>query len=289
MGGGSYSFSSRTARANAKGYATKSSSEIFESRQINNAMSPFGVHMRESRDSEEHPNSLAIVLALDVTGSMGSVPHFLVKEGLPSIMEKIIDNGIKDPQLLFMGIGDHEVDEAPLQIGQFESSDELLDKWLTDIYLEGGGGGNEGESYLLAWYFAAYHTLIDCLEKRGQKGYLFTVGDEPVLSSVPARFLKQLMGDGQYEDFTSDKLIEKASEKYHVYHIHIKETASGSRPEVMDGWKQLLADNLLIAEKRIHVDSIISNIVSNKVVVDDHIENKQPEGEESEEKEEMML
>ena len=204
-------------------------------------------------------NSLAIVLALDVTGSMGSVPHFLVKEGLPDIMDKIIKQGEPDPQILFLGIGDHECDTSPLQVSQFESGDELLDKWLTGIYLEGGGGPNAGESYMLAWYFAAYHTATDCFEKRKKKGYLFTIGDEPVLRDVPARALKTLMGDGQYEDFSSAALRDKAAEKYNVYHIHIHETGSGSRQEVIDGWKQLMADNLIVADRKEDVSKIISD------------------------------
>ena len=232
-------------------------------------MNPYGVRIRESRDSEDHPSSLAIALGLDVTGSMGSVPHYLVKEGLPHIMERIIQK-IQHPQLLFMGIGDHECDEAPLQVGQFESSDELLDKWLTDLYLEGHGGGNEGESYMLAWYFCAYHTSIDCFEKRGQKGYLFTVGDEPVLKRVPENFLKRLMGPGQYQNFQSAELLDKAREKYNVYHIHIKETASGSRQFVIDGWKQLLSDHLLIAEKREDVSTIIADVVCNSISKPQH-------------------
>ena len=140
MGGGTYSSTVRDIRATNTGYYTLSPTEIFKSKSVNSAMNPNGVAIRESRDSTEHPNSLAIILALDVTGSMGSVPHFLVKQGLPSIMDGIIKSGINDPQLLFLGIGDHECDTAPLQVGQFESSDELLDKWLTDIYLESGGG-----------------------------------------------------------------------------------------------------------------------------------------------------
>src|ERR1700690_3760507 len=136
MGSGGYSTSDRTLRAASMGFHTKPTSEIFKEKTINTAMNPSGVKIRESRDSKEHPNSLAIILALDVTGSMGSIPHHLVKDGLPSVMEDIIKAGIKDPQVLFLGIGDHECDNFPLQVSQFESSDELLDKWLTTIYLE---------------------------------------------------------------------------------------------------------------------------------------------------------
>jgi hypothetical protein len=253
MGGGTYSSTSRAVRSDSLGYTTKSTQELFVNKNINSAMNPYGVTVRESRDSKEHPNSLAIVLGLDVTGSMGTVPHFLVKEGLPMIMDSIIKKGILDPQMLFMGLGDHECDNAPLQVGQFESSDELLDKWLTELFLD--------------WYFAAYHTTIDCFDKRGHKGYLFTIGDEPTLKSIPARFLKSLMGDGQYGNYSDADLLEKAREKYNVFHIHIRETGAGSRAATVDGWKQLIQDNLLIAERKTDVAAIIADVVGSSASV----------------------
>lgn len=233
-------------------------------------MNPYGVTLRESRDSVEHPNSVAIIIALDVTGSMGSVPHFLVKEGLPKIMMSIIESGILDPQVLFVAIGDHECDDSPLQIGQFESSDELLDKWLTDVWLEGGGGPNDGESYSLAHYFAGFHTSIDCFEKRGQKGILFTIGDEPNLKRYPKNKIKGIMGEGQYSDYTSAELIEKAMEKYEVYHIHVKQTYAGSRQETLDTWKQLLGENCIPVDRREDIADVIVSAVRKNVKTDAH-------------------
>lgn len=262
MGGGTYSSISRDIRATAAGYYNKSATEIFSQRKVNNAMNPNGITIRESRDSEEHPNSVPIIIALDVTGSMGSIPHFLVKDGLPDLMDSIIKSGVKDPQVLFLGIGDHECDDAPLQVGQFESSDELLDKWLTTIWLEGGGGGNDGESYLLAWYFASKHTSIDSFEKRGVKGLLVTIGDEPCLKSIPKRNVESIMGSGQHQAWSSADLVDKAREKYNVYHIHMRQGSNGSRQDVVDGWKQLLGDNLIIAEKREDTADIIAGLVN---------------------------
>src|SRR4030042_2402491 len=283
MGGGNYSInpggdfdpSIRRSHSISRGidYASMTRDEIFKQKSVNNAMNPHGIKIRESRDLKEHPESLAIILALDVTGSMGSIPHHLVKDGLPEIMGNIIQSGIKHPQVLFLAVGDHECDNAPLQVGQFESSDELLDKWLTDTYLEGGGGGNEGESYSLAWYFAGYHTSIDCLEKRKQKGFLFTIGDEPVLKKIPKNVLKQIMGDGQYEDFTVSQLLEKAKEKYNVYHLHVKEGSNGNRQEVMDGWKQIISDNLIIVEKHQDISKIIPEIIKNNISIKQVINN----------------
>jgi hypothetical protein len=176
-------------------------------------------------------------------------------------MDKIFQGGEKDPQILFVAVGDHECDNSPLQVGQFESSDELLDKWLKDVFLEGGGGGNAGESYHLAWYFAGYKTSTDSFEKRGRKGLLFTIGDEPVLTSILRNQVQSIMGDGQYENFTAENLLEKAREMYNVYHVHVKATMAGGREETITGWKRLMGQNLLIAESAEDVAGIIADTV----------------------------
>ena len=77
-------------------------------------------------------------------------------------------NAVTDPQFLCAAIGDSKSDKTPLQVTQFESDIRII-RQLTDLYLEGGGGGNYGESYHLLWYFAAYRTAADCFEKRGKK------------------------------------------------------------------------------------------------------------------------
>ena len=175
MGGGRFSNDAYKKLRKTKDYSNKSREEIFTSRNIDAEMDPTKALVRESRDSEEHPETVSIIVALDVTGSMGFVPEHIVKEALPDLIGSLMEAGIEDPQVLFLGIGDFIYDAAPLQVGQFESSAELLDRWLTRVYLEGGGGGNNQEGYNLAHLFAARHTSIDCWEKRKQKGFLFTI------------------------------------------------------------------------------------------------------------------
>jgi uncharacterized sporulation protein YeaH/YhbH (DUF444 family) len=46
-------------------------------------MNPKGVRLRESRDSPDHPESLSVAFALDVTGSMGQIPKLLATEQFP--------------------------------------------------------------------------------------------------------------------------------------------------------------------------------------------------------------
>lgn len=263
MGFGNYSITDREIRSIRLGYDTKSTRDIFIEKSINNSMSPFNLEIRESRDSIEHPDSIPIILGLDVTGSMGSIPYYLVKEGFPNMMQNIIDAGIKDPQVLFLGIGDHTCDEAPIQVGQFESNDELLDKWLTSIYLEGGGGGNIGESYFLAWLIAANYTSIDSFEKRNKKGFLFTIGDEPCLDSISAKSLKNIFGEGQFQNInTMFEILDKVKEKYEVYHLHLIHHSKNYDIKVIDSWKQLLRDNLICIKNKKDVASTISEIVS---------------------------
>lgn len=141
MGGGSYSYYNASMRSHSLRSSSVSREEIFRNRCMNEEMDIKG-KTRESCDSEEHPESFPVIIALDVTGSMGMVPEKLVKEGFPEIMKKLMDEGIDNPQVCFVGIGDFTCDNAPIQVGQFESSDELTEKWLTSLFLEGGGGGN---------------------------------------------------------------------------------------------------------------------------------------------------
>jgi hypothetical protein len=261
MGGTSYSVSSRAVRSAKLGYMTADRDEIFAQnkvRRIHESMIPKDAQLREARDSEAHPNTVPIILALDETGSMMDIPHWIIKEGLPKLMGGLIQKGLLDPALLFLAIGDHECDSYPLQVGQFESGDEELDQWLTRTYLEGGGGGNGGESYLLAWYYAALHTVTDAWEKRKKKGLLFTIGDEPNLDNLPKSSIEKLMGSSQSK-YTSDELLNKAQERYEVYHLHIVQGSAGSRS--LGYWKQKLGDNCIEVKDYTKIADIITEIV----------------------------
>lgn len=263
MGNPIYSSERRTVKAASLGYHTKSRDEIFvqnRKARIHESMRPAKALLRESCDSENHPNSFPIILGLDFTGSMRQIPHYLVQNGLPHIMEGIIDNGIPDPQILFLGIGDHEVDNYPLQVGQFESGDEELDMWLTRSYLEGGGGANYGESYHLAWYFAANHTKTDAWDKRKQKGLIFTIGDEPCLESLPSNAIEEIMENGSQASYSDKELIELASEKYDIYHLHMMEGSAG--PRSIGYWEDLLGQNCVKIEHKEDVAKTIVDIVT---------------------------
>ncbi len=242
-------------------YSSKSADQIFSS-GMNPTMDPQGLVFRESRDSDAHPNSIAIAVFLDVTGSMGQIPEMLIRHKMGSLMDTLLAHGVEDPQVMFSAIGDHHTDRVPLQIGQFESGTDELNDCLSKVYLEGGGGGQNMESYLLAWLVAGRHTSIDCFEKRGNKGFLFTIGDEKNWDSVAAPRLKELMGYAQTDPITDTQVLAQAQRMYHVFHIHINETGYKDNPDVIGYWKKLLGERALILDRHMAVAELIASTVA---------------------------
>src|SRR5206468_3075582 len=145
----------------------------------------------------------------DVTGSMSTVPR-VIQENLPKLMGLLLRKGYLDhPHILVGAIGDvPNPDRAPLQVGQFEAGIEIEND-LTNLYLEGGGGGGMSESYELGMYFIARHTKIDCFDKRGEKGYLFLIGDEMPYKKVKKSEVEKIIGDKLQADISVEELVQE--------------------------------------------------------------------------------
>jgi hypothetical protein len=207
-------------------------------------LDPHGVTARESRDSDEHPNSTAIAVMFDVTGSMGQVPVTLQKK-LPQLLGLLLRKAyVSDPQILFGAIGDATCDTVPLQVGQFES-DNRMDENLEKLFLEGGGGGQQTESYELAMYFIARHTAIDCWEKRGHKGYLFIIGDEMAYGQVKRDEVREHIADGLELNIALAEIVKELRRRYHVFYVLPKAASYGGDRRILSFWRRLLGQNVL--------------------------------------------
>lgn len=261
MGYSGWSDDAYTNLSSSKSYASKSAKDIFSS-SAKSDMLPKGVDVRESRDSDEHPESLAVMVFLDDTGSMGRIPENIVKNELPVLMNTIIDNGVEHPQVLFGAINDHHCIDTPLQIGQFESGTEELDKWLTSVAIQSGGGAQARESYLLAWYAAGRHTSIDCFEKRNEKGFLITIGDEMSWDKLSARDIETIFGGEANEDVTDKQLLEEAQRLYNVYHIHVNEASYRDDPQVLGYWKDMLGERLIVLDDYTAICATIATLIA---------------------------
>jgi hypothetical protein len=213
-------------------------------RTVHPDLDPHGVRLRESRDSAEHPRSLAIAVLFDVTGSMRDVPRVLQAK-LPQLLGLLVRKGYADdPQIMFGAIGDATCDRAPLQVGQFES-DNRMDDDLSRILLEGGGGGQKTESYELAMYFMARHTAADCFDKRGKRGYLFIIGDEMAYQRVKRAEVSEVTGDGLQADLPLSRILGELTRKWDTYYILPEGASYVGDAEVLHFWRGLLGQNVI--------------------------------------------
>lgn len=230
--------------------------EMFKQRRIAPELDPMNV-IRECCDSEEHPNTKPVILALDVTGSMGGASVKVAKE-LNVIMTELYGK-VKDVEFLIMGIGDLAYDSAPIQASQFESDIRIAEQ-LDKIYFEGGGGGNSYESYTAAWYFGLNHCKLDCWN-RGKKGIIITLGDEPLNPYLPMEPLALSTGNKIQDDVESDELYKEVTQKYDVYHLAVDDRETSYRryeDRIKSSFGKYLDENHL---KVVNMDNLANTIV----------------------------
>lgn len=248
--------------------SNKSVDDIFTAKAMNEGFDPKNV-LRESRDSTDHPESTPIIIGLDVTGSMGCVLEQVAKELGNMVLEILERQPVKDPQIMFNAIGDSQCgDQYPLQVTQFES-DIRIAKQLTDLYFERGGGGNDFESYPLTWYFAANHTVCDNFEKRGKKGFIFTMGDDSYPKVLYADEIKRIFGDqikGAGE-LTMNEILSQVNRSWEVFHLILKDGSNmrwnngEDAPRVISEWTNLLGERAIIVSDYTKIPQIIVSIL----------------------------
>ena len=227
MGSGSFTTSSFTSYSNSRGRGVNSSgyvtadnlADYYTQHYIHKDMAPYNV-IRECVDSEEHPNTIPVILALDLTGSMGGA-CVKTAQSLNKIMTMLYEK-FTDIEFLIMGIGDLECDRAPVQVSQFES-DVRIAEHTDKLYMEHGGGGNGYESYTAAWYFGLKHTKLDCW-KRGKKGIIITMGDEPLNPILYKHQVNNVFGDTVEANVKTETLYKDATEKFDIYHIAVNDS-----------------------------------------------------------------
>ena len=232
---------------------------LYTATTISPALNPYQV-VRECRDSEEHPNTVPIIIGLDCTGSMGrSCAMCLAK--LNETIEALYKTST-DVQIMTMGIGDIEYDCMPLQATQFESDIRIFEQ-MNALVLEGGGGGNGFESYAAAWWFGLHNTALDCYTNRGKKGILITLGDECPGDWLRADMLKKYLGCEVAEDMRVEDVYKAASEKFEIFHISISNDSSYHfyKRQADAEWTALMGDHYCVATSN-ELPQIIAAIVN---------------------------
>lgn len=255
MGSGCFTASSYDAYSRGLGrsydHSTgRVSGQTYEARHLNEALNPRKFDVRECANSDEHPNTIPVILALDVTGSMGDACSETAA-ALGTIMKNLY-NKFKDVEFCIMGIGDLAYDDAPIQMSQFESDIRIAEA-LDKLWLEKGGGGNGFESYTAAWYMGLKHTKLDCFDKQGRKGIIITMGDEPLNPYLPVggyRGLNKAINGNLEKNVETRELYNEAREKFDIFHIAVDDKGncySGYKDEIEKTFGQVLGNRFKVS------------------------------------------
>ena len=245
MGYGSYKAKDWDKLRNSRGInASSGVNEIFKNKSVDPKYDPRNINTRESRDSADSPESTPIIIGFDDTGSMGYLAQEIAKNSLNKTLTEIYNkNPVTNPHVMCAAIG-NAGDVGPLQVTQFEADIKIVEQ-LLDLWIPLRGCGDSGDP--LIWYFAAKHTSIDSWEKRGKKGFLFTIGDDSIKGHIYCHYFNEIFGDeikGSYLEI--EDILEMAQEKYHVFHIITKPLKS----DVVDKWLALLPNSTAIVNEK---------------------------------------
>ena len=221
MGHGSYKAADWAKLRQSRGLSADSrAEEIFRGNTLQDKYNPRFIEMRESCDSEDSPLSTPIIIAFDVTGSMGYLAAEIAKNSLNKTITEIYDKQpVTNPHVMCAAITAPTANGG-LQVTQFEADIRVVEQLLA---LKVGFGGNRFSYDSLIWYFAAKHTKIDCWDKRGKKGFLFVIGDEICGAAQKERLsadeIKTVFGDNAVLGLPLQDVAKMAMEKYEIFHI----------------------------------------------------------------------
>ena len=100
-----------------------------------------------------------------------------------------------------------------------------------EIYFENHGQGQVVPTCL--WEFLAKHTNIDAINKRNEKGFVFTIGDSaPIRTTYIGETMEAVIGDKLETGTTRETLLRSVKEKFHVFHIVVDRRTGFSMPDL---------------------------------------------------------
>lgn len=258
MGGGSYSDSDYESIVSTRLLSEKSGQSSFTSVGLHPTMNICG-KIREARVSEDHPRITPVVIGLDETGSMLSLPKELATGGLRKMMSYLMSLGIDGPQIMNCAFGDalcHE--RAPIQVGQFESTASAMDNNLVSIYLEGGGGPNRGESADLLLYYIGHRTELDIVG--GAKPVAFIITDEPTFSTLPAEVIRLHLGVSVSKDVPIRETLDKVLSRYEL--VVLSPGNPSPRKDAESFWRPLIGANYIVFQNPTQACQLMAVIVA---------------------------
>lgn len=210
-----------------------------------------------------------IIIVTDGTGSMGDFPRTIFQK-LP-LLDDCVKDYLEDVEISFAIIGDAASDDAPLQVQPFGKGLQLAES-LGKLWIEGGGGGNQEESYDLA---ALYYLHNMEAPKAVHKPILIFICDEGVYKRVAPEWAEE-HAKVKLEKGISDKtLFAQLTEKFSVYCIRKHYGYAGAATEgenlvglnlkIHQQWEGLLSpDRVAIISDPNRVVDLILGLLANE-------------------------
>lgn len=204
-----------------------------------------------------------LVIACDVTGSMGDWPATMFSK-LPYLDHEIGEYLGDDAEVSFAAVGDAYCDDYPLQVRPFRRGSDLK-KSLTELVVEGGGGGTREESYdLAAMYYANKCDMPNAINP-----IMIFIGDEGLYDFVEKDQAKEIAGVEYKGRKSSAQAIKDLQNKFSVYLIRKPyDLRSGNRMSSADisiqgQWERMLgADHIAILPEAGRVVDTIFGILA---------------------------
>ena len=252
MGGGGgwdYDYSENALRKTGKEYAGQAKQEgvvrAYAGAASRGLPPPVG---KEIASSSPTP----LVVAVDVTGSMGEWPGIIFQK-LPVLYNEVKLH-LPEADISFCAFGDANIDRVPLQVCDFQRG-KALEPEINSLFPEGGGGGGVKESYELAAYFYARH----CRLPLAKRALLVLCGDEGFYERLKVNTVKRFVGDTLDADLDSYDVVAELRQRFQVYMLRVPYEDPVKDAEIHDQWQRALGRQAVLRmddPKRI-VDCII--------------------------------
>lgn len=278
MGGTTFNFSSYNATLKATKGGTHFVNTSYNTKKLPDVINPLhknkaGIITRESFDLPGQPESRGVVCQFDVTGSMSHLPPIIVQNLGQVITQFKLKNILPGVHFMSIAGADSYGDEFPVQATQFETGNEI-EQSLLQFVLGGGGGGFDSESYRetygLAMLFAARYSNMDCLNKRGEKGFYFIIGDEYAYSKVTKAHAKEYLGIELETDLTFEDILAELQQKFEVFWLYPREAPYfNGMPAIHKHWQDVFGANYVELEEIATVAQVIVGLVATAVGVDE--------------------
>ncbi len=190
---------------------------------------------KEISSGSMHP----IVVGIDCTGSMADWPGEIF-DRLPLFCQTLAKYQ-PDVELSFSVIGDAYCDEYPLQVADFGKGP-ALDKVLNAFYPEGGGGGQQSESYEL-W---AYYMLKHSSTPKATSPFLIIMGDESFYELIEPSQAKHYIGDNLEKPLDSFEVWRALGQRYNVFLLHKEYGYGASDDDILKFWETALGRQKIV-------------------------------------------